>query len=264
MDTLTPPADDLRSGTLSSLRNGPSGAASPHLNVGRTERTLSIAGGAALVALGLARGRLGGLLTAAVGAMAVKRGFEGHCPVYESLGLNTAEADEPDPAALYERGVKIYETLTVQKPARELYDYWKNFANHPRFMQNVESVRDEGNGRSFWRIHGPAGTIWEYEAEIINDEPGRLIAWRSIAGADVQHAGSVRFLDAPGDRGTEVHLNVEYLPPAGTVGRFGAKLLRLLGRAPRNDTREGLRNFKRLMEAGELPTTEGQPRGSKC
>jgi uncharacterized membrane protein len=274
LDTLTPPADDLRSGTPDFLeqRYGPAGGGQEpghRLNVGGNERTLSVLGGAALIALGLARGRLGGLAVAAAGAMAIKRGLEGHCPVYEALGVNTADGDTPDPSTLYERGVKILEVVTVQRPAQELYDYWHDFSNQPRFMHNVESVRPTGDGageggRTFWRLRGPAGMIWEYEAEIINDEPGRLIAWRSVGGADVQHAGSVRFVDAPGDRGTEVHFNVEYLPPAGFVGKFGAKVLGLLGQAPRNDVREGLRNFKRLMEAGELPTTEGQPRGSKC
>ncbi len=233
-----------------------------HINVGRTERNLSFAAGAALIGLGLVRGRLSGLAMAGLGALVFKRGFDGHCPVYESLGIDTAEDDETDPTTLYERGVKLYDAATVNRPAQELYDYWHDFSNLARFMPNVESVRVLGEGRTQWRLSGPAGVVFEYEAETINDEPGRLIAWRSVGGADVQHAGSVRFIEAPGGRGTEVHLNVEYLPPAGFMGRFGAKVLRLLGQAPMNDVREGLRNFKRLMEAGELPTTQGQPRGS--
>lgn len=232
-----------------------------HINVARRERTISLAAGAAMIGLGLLRGRLSGLALAGLGAFVLKRGIDGHCMAYEALGINTAEDDQPDPTALYERGVKIQEAVTVNRPAQELYDYWHNFENHPRFMPNVESVRADDGMRSLWRIKGPAGVIVEYEAETINDEPGRLIAWRSVGGADIQHAGSVRFLDAPAGRGTEVHFNVEYLPPAGYVGKFGAKLLRLIGKAPRNDVREGLRNFKRLMETGELPKADGQARG---
>lgn len=235
-----------------------------HINVGHRERTISVAAGAALIGLGLLRGRLGGLALAGLGALVLKRGIDGHCMAYDALGINTAEDDQPDPTTLYERGVKIQEAVTVNRPAQELYDYWHNFENHPRFMPNVESVRADDGMRSLWRIKGPAGIPFEYEAETINDEPGRLIAWRSAGGADIQHAGSVRFVDAPGGRGTEVHFNVEYLPPAGYAGQFGAKLLRMIGKAPRNDVREGLRNFKRLMEAGELPTTDGQTRGRKC
>lgn len=276
LDTLSPPTVDVQSTTPASIErrygNSVSGGTlaggSRRLNVGQGERAVSVAGGAALVGFGLLRGRLSGLAMAGLGVMVIKRGIEGHCSVYESLGVNTATADGPaDPTALYERGVKIYHAITINRPAQELYDYWHDYTNQPRFMPNVESVRVEGNRgigqRSFWRLKGPAGVIVEYEAETINDEPGRLIAWRSVAGADVQHAGSVRFLEAPGDRGTEVHFNVEYLPPAGVIGKFGAKLLRLIGQAPKNDVRQGLRQFKQLMEAGELPSNEG-PRGEKC
>lgn len=257
LDTLAPETDDATPKFLERAYGSEQGRQDGwrHINVGHRERTISIAAGAGLIGLGLLRGRFSGLALAGLGAMVLKRGFAGHCMVYESLGINTAEGDGADPTALYERGVKIYEAVTINLPAQALYDYWHNFENQPRFMPNVEAVRVEGDLRSFWRLKGPAGVIVEYEAETINDEPGRLIAWRSVGGADIQHAGSVRFLDAPSGRGTEVHFNVEYLPPAGYVGKFGVKLLRLIGQAPRNDVREGLRNFKRLMETGELPTS---------
>ena len=263
LDTLTPPADAPTPDFLERRYAGDlEGTLDPHINVGQRERSLSVMGGAAMIGLGLLRGRLGGLALAAAGALVLQRGLRGHCNVYQALGINTALDDIADPESLYERGVKIYETTAVNRPAQELYSYWHDFTNHPRFMPNVDSVRDEGGGRSFWRLKGPAGVIVEYEAEIINDEPGRLIAWRSVGGADIQHAGTVRFIEAPGNRGTEVQFNVEYLPPAGHVGRFGAKLLAMIGQAPRNDVREGLRNFKRLMESGELPTVHGQPNGA--
>ena len=235
------------------------------INVGQSERTASVIGGAALIGLGLLRGRASGLALAGLGALVVRRGLKGHCEMYGALGINTTDdADgRPDRHAMYDKGVKIREAATVMKPADELYDFWRDFKNLPRFMTNVErvDVQDDGE-RSHWVIKGPAGTTVEYDAEIINEEPGRLIAWQSVGGADVQHAGSVRFLDAPGDKGTEVHLNIEYLPPAGFLGKFGAKVLRLVGQAPQNDVRQSLRQFKQLMEAGELATNEGCPQGS--
>ncbi len=249
LDTMTPSPDPSESPLPAFLmRRYPKEGLPRHINVGRRERTASIAAGAALVGLGLLRGKLGGLATAALGAMIVKRGLEGHCRVYEALGFDTATEDRPDPTELYNHGVRIHESVIVNRPPHALYDYWQEFSNHTRFMPNVESVRDEGAGRSFWRLRAPGGLIVEYQAEIINDEPGRLIAWRSVAGADIQHAGTVRFIEAA-DGGTDVQFNVEYLPPAGYVGQFGAKLLRIIGRSPRTDVAEGLRRFKQLMES---------------
>lgn len=249
LDTLVTPPPGEES-LAPETRPSEGGHTFRHINVGHRERAASVAAGAALVALGLLRGRLGGLALAGLGALVLKRGVDGHCDLYQSLGINTALRDEPDPTMLYERGVKIYETIIVSRRASELYDFWRDFENHPRFMPNVDAVHDHRDGRSTWRLRGPAGITVEYNAEIINDEPGRLIAWRSVAGTDIQHAGSVRFIEAPGG-GTEVLVNVEYVPPAGHVGRFGSTVLRMLGKSPRDDVREGLRNFKRLMESGE-------------
>jgi len=104
------------------------------------------------------------------------------------------------------------------------------------------------------------GMSVKWEAEIINDQPNELIAWRSLAGADVDNAGSVTFKPAPGDRGTEVSVTMDYIPPAGKAGSLFAKLF---GKDANQVIREDLRRFKQLMETGELPTTEGQPRGAR-
>ena len=272
LDTLAPP-DDLTPRTPDTFaadrgRNMTTAAAAKHpdkhINVGGTERKVSVGVGVGLVGLGLLRGKLSGLALAGLGVLVANRGLTGHCSTYEKLGVNTAAGDRPDPEALYEGGVKIEEAVTINKPAGELYDYFRDLTNQPEFMPHVErvDVESEGvGGRSHWVTKGPAGTKVEYDAETINDEPGRLIAWRSVGGADVDHAGSARFVDAPGGKGTEVRLNIEYLPPAGFVGRFGSKLLRLIGQAPQNDVRQGLRNFKQIMEAGGI-TSNKSPQGS--
>ena len=232
------------------------------INVGQSERTASLVAGAALVGIGLFRGRLSGLVTAGLGAMLAKRGLEGHCPMYEAMGMNSAEGEQNDRHRLYKHGVKIEHSTTIQKPARELYDYWRDLTNLSKFMTNVKRVDVRDEKRSHWVIEGPAGTSVEYDAETINDEPGRLIAWQSVGGADIQHAGSVNFIENAGGRGTTVRLNIEYLPPVGVVGEWGARILRLVGQAPENDVRQSLRNFRALMEAGEIPTNEGCPRGT--
>jgi uncharacterized membrane protein len=128
-------------------------------------------------------------------------------------------------------------------------------------MRHLESVTslDSDCRRTRWVAKGPAGISIQWEAEVINEEPDRLIAWRSLGGSEVDNAGSVRFIDAPGDRGTIVRVNIDYIPPAGRVGSWVAKLF---GKDADQMIRDDLRRFKQLMETGEIPTTEGQPNGT--
>lgn len=164
-------------------------------------------------------------------------------------------------AELFDRGIHIRETFTINAPREKLYDFWRHFENLPLLLSFVKSVEVYDDRKSRWVLQPLKGAsepfVWE--AEVINDEPGELIAWRSLAKSDVVHAGSVRFLNAPEDRGTVMTVTVEYLPPAGKLGQWAAKLL---GEDPRSKVRADLRNFKRIIETGESPTTVGQPRGN--
>jgi uncharacterized membrane protein len=160
---------------------------------------------------------------------------------------------------LHDHGIPIEQSVIINRSADDLYGYWRNFTNLPHFMESVESVQRQGDGRSHWIVKGPAGKSVEWDAEIINDEPGRLIAWRSLPDADVDHAGTVRFEPATGGRGTRIHVSIKYAPPAGKLGVAVAKLF---GEDPKKQVREDLRRFKALMETGEIPTTEGQSRGA--
>jgi uncharacterized membrane protein len=232
----------------------------PQVNIGSQERLISAGAGALLAVVGVKRGGLGGIVLAVGGAMLIQRALSGHRKLYEALGINRAERDDgAPPEAYFDRGIHVVEKFTISKSPEELYAFWRNFENLPRFMQHLESVRCEGNNRSHWVAKGPAGFSVEWNAEIINDEPNRVIAWRSLGGTDVDNAGSVRFTPARGDRGTQVSVNLDYIPPAG---RAGALIAKLFGRDPERMVREDLRRFKQLMETGEIPTTEGQPRGS--
>lgn len=228
------------------------------LNVGSQERWISAGAGAVLALYGLKRMSVGGLLTAGLGAMLVKRGLTGNCNVYQLLGINTARGDGACPEEYFERGIHVEESFTILKPAEELYAFWRKFDNLPRFMRHLKSVEVKDDKRSHWVAEGPMGMSVRWDAEIINDEPNRLIAWRSLSGAEVDNAGSVTFRAAPGDRGTEVAVVMDYIPPAGAAG---AMLAKLFGRSADGMIRDDLRNFKRLMETGEIPTTQGQPRG---
>jgi uncharacterized membrane protein len=149
--------------------------------------------------------------------------------------------------------VKVEHVVTVNRPAIEVYRFWRDLENLPRFMTHLVSVEVTGPRESSWRARGPAGMTVGWRAEILEDREGEWIAWRSIEGA-VQNRGSVRFAPAPGGRGTEVRVQLQYRPPAGAAGRT---LAWLFGEEPEQQIKEDLRRFKQLMETGEVPLSDG-------
>lgn len=139
--------------------------------------------------------------------------------------------------------------ITINRPPEEIYRFWRDFTNLPRFMSHLEEVRITGERRSHWRARGPAGVRAEWDAEIIEDVPNERIAWRSLEGADVANSGLVTFRPGPGGRGTEVRVELRYAPPGGAIG---GKVLELLGEAPGQQVREELRSLKQFIETGEI------------
>ncbi len=228
-------------------------------NVGDIERWLSLAGGAMLGLYGLSRRSPGGLALAAAGGALVYRGASGHCDLYQALGVNTAGRRGPATAVPAGRGVKVEQSFTVNRPAGELFRAWSDLENLPRVMRHLESVRVLGGDRSHWVARGPLGHRAEWDAETYNRRDNELIAWRSLPGSEIETAGSVHFTPATGGRGTEVRVSLKYNPPGGKAGVAFAKLF---GEDAESMIREDLRRFKQLTEAGEVPTTQGQPRGS--
>ncbi len=154
------------------------------------------------------------------------------------------------------QSIKVEKTVTINKPADELYRYWHNFENLPTFMKHLKSVRVYNEKRSHWIANAPLGNSVEWDADILEDRENEFISWASVEGADVDNSGFVRFKKAPGDRGTEVKVVLEYNPPGGALGATVAKLF---GEEPEQQIGDELRRFKMLMEAGEIATTEGQP-----
>lgn len=157
-------------------------------------------------------------------------------------GGSTTQAEES-------KKMDIKKAITVNRPPEELYQFWHDFENLPRFMNHLESVQVTGDGRSHWKAKAPAGTTVEWDAEIIDDQPNQRIAWRSLEGADVDNAGSVSFKPAPGGRGTEVRVEMRYNPPAGIIG---ATIAKLFGEAPEQQVYDDLRAFKQVIETGEV------------
>ncbi len=214
-----------------------------------TEKWASVIGGSAMVLFGLQKRSLRGILTAIAGGGLA----------YHGATAEKSLTDKVSDAVGLDKALKVEKTVTIDKPAEELYNYWHDFENLPTFMKHVKSVTvSEGGKRSHWVANAPLGQEVEWDAEVIKDEPNRLIAWASIEGADVDNSGFVRFTPAPGDRGTEVKVVLEY-EIAG--GKLTAALAKLFGEEPEQQVGDELRRFKQLMEAGEIATTEGQPRG---
>jgi uncharacterized membrane protein len=228
-------------------------------NISDTEKWLSIAAGTGLALYGVSRRRTGGWLMTALGGMLLQRGATGHCHVYEAFGVNTAGTGDDTRRALGgPAGEHVDESVTINRPIEELYRFWRNLENLPQFMSHLESVERVTDTLSRWRAKGPGGRTVEWSAEIINEVPNKVIGWRSIEGSEVVSAGSVNFDPAGPGRGTHVRVRLQYSPPGG---RLGARVAKLFGRDAETEIREDLRRFKQMVETGEVPTTEGQPRG---
>jgi len=218
------------------------------INVGNFERALSVIGGGALVLYGLRRS-LGNLSLMLGGGALMYRGFTGHCAAYEAMGVSTANQDAGP-------GILLESTITVNKPVAEVYRFWRQVENHPRFMTHLESVVSQGERHSHWMAKGPLHMPLTWDADLIEERPNTLLSWRSVPGADVDYMGTVRLRELPDGRGTEVRLRLEYAPPGGIAGVALAKLFKTL---TVRQLKEDLRRFKQIIETGETPTTTHQP-----
>ena len=183
---------------------GPEGK-KQRVNVGRQERRASMAGGAALVLSGLGkvsrRRYLPGLAMMVAGGLLFYRGKTGHCDLYQVAGIDTAGSGE--------KGVQVEKFLTINRTPLQVYQFWRNQENLPRFLRHVDSVQMTGELSSHWKASGPAGTALEWDAEMVEDYPGQLILWRSVGDAQLPNEGTVEFREAPGGRGTEVKLTLK-------------------------------------------------------
>lgn len=157
------------------------------------------------------------------------------------------------------RGIKVVKSVTIRKSAQELYEFWRDLSNLQQVVKRPVQITRISAIESHWEVSAPGKDPVRWDAVIINDEPGQLIAWRSREGAEVPNAGSVRFERAPGEEGTEVTVKLEYDPPGGKLGALVAKFT---GDAAGTQVADALRRLKALMEAGEIPTTDGQPVGA--
>lgn len=194
--------------------------------------------------MGLQQRSLRGALMALTGGGLVYHGATSQTSIQDAIDMS--------------QGIKVEKTVTINKPAAQLYQFWHNFENLPRFMKHLKQVTVYNEQRSHWIASAPLGNSVEWDADIINDQENKLIAWTSAEGADIDNAGFVRFQPATGNRGTEVKVVLEYNLPGGAVT---AALAKLFGEEPEQQIGDALNRFKQLMEAGEIATIEGQPTG---
>jgi uncharacterized membrane protein len=218
------------------------------MNVGTAERWFSLAGGVLLSAYGLRRSDLLGFGCAVAGGGLILRGVTGHCSAYEALGVDTSEHHSPATSVPATRGIRVVEEIDIDRSPEEVYRIWHDFEELPRFMKHLKAVTVQDH-RSHWTAQAPAGASVAWDAEIINDEPYRLIAWRSLPGSQVATAGSVHFTRSPSG-GTRVRVELKYDPPAGKAGSW---LAWLFGEEPSVQIRNDLQRFKQLMEVGGVP-----------
>ena len=218
-------------------------------NVGQTERLASLAAGSFF----LYRAIFGKnhWTNALISAALLTRGGTGYCGAYDLMDIDTTTPPEP---------VQAKTTITVNKPRQEVYEFWRNLSNLPLFMKHLQEVIVVDDHHSTWKakIPGGLGNV-QWDSKILTDTPGEEISWSSMPDSQIDNRGTVKFLDA-GKFGTEINVDISYHAPAGNIGEGVAKLLTP---ALEKLIKEDIRNFRTIIESGELPTTEGQPKGEK-
>lgn len=207
-------------------------------NVGNTDRIISFVAGILLLSR-MFRGR-NKLLKAATGSALIYRAAKGYCPLYNTLGIDSATDA---------KRVLVETAVTVNKPREEVYAYWRKLENLPLFMKHLESVRELSDLHSVWnaRIPGGLGKL-EWNCEITSDVPNESIKWKSMPGSQVINSGLVRFLDVD-DNDTMIQVHISYEAPAGNLGTGIAKLFTP---ALEKIIRDDIKNFKRVIEAKDL------------
>ncbi len=234
-----------------SFRSPPANSCGLEKNVGETERIISLAAGVGVGLSGLARGGLKGLTLTAIGAGLIWRGYSGHCGGYAALGVNNAER-KPNTAVPAQQGFKVEKRLIVDRPATELYRFWRRLENLPQVMRHLKSVQSIDSQHSRWIAEGALGKDLQWDAEIINEREDEMLAWASIPGGDLETAGSVHFRPQ-GDERTELMVSLKYNPPAGKVG---AQVAALFGAGLEEKLNEDLNTFKQVMENGMAPAPQ--------
>lgn len=219
-------------------------------NVPRWERIASVLVGGGLAGLGLSRitgigakrGVTSGLLATFAGGVLLERGVSGRCGVYRMRAVR--------------KGIEVRRAITIQATPQQIYALWRDLRNLPRFMHHVKEVEVLGDKISRWVVQEGPKTL-EWQAEIVEDTPGRRLRWKSLPGSDIEHEGTLDLVEAPAGRGTIVDVRMRYVPPGGlfVMGMLSG-ILRTL---PGMQLAEELARLRMLVETGELATGARNP-----
>ena len=221
-------------------------------NASEMTRLACLAGGGLASYAAWRSGGVSGILMGILGGALIYQGTTGHAPIPKQMaGMGRKGRD-----------VHLISTITIGRPASDIYEFWKGFTRLPQIMSYLDRVEPRGEKLTHWVASPPHGGTVEWDAEVTEDVPDQRIAWRSIEGSDLPNWGAVRFNKAPGDRGTEVHLSMHYEPPGGKIGAAAGHLLEGMSEEV---LKQNLRHLKAYLETGEIPTniTTSQGRSSK-
>jgi uncharacterized membrane protein len=208
-------------------------------NVGDSERLLSVAAGALLLFNAIIRKHVSILQTSAATYLLL-RGLTGYCLAYQGLGKKGVD--------FRPKNINIKTAIMVNRPRHEVYAFWRRLENLPLFMKHLESVKVIDEKISEWKadIPGPLGTL-TWQSEIVKDDPGSLLSWRSLPGSSIENAGKIKFRDS-GKHCTEIHAVITYQAPLGIVGE---KAIRVFNPIFENMVKQDIANFKWHIESGE-------------
>lgn len=258
--TTIPQQLEIAGGSSSWQTDGGTLIEGGNLSIGQVETLMSAVGGGALVIGGLVRRGWSGVTMALVGGSMLYCAATGRSLIPKASNRASTSEEERShgikPSVKHGEGIKVEKSITIDRPAEELYRYWSAFENLPRFMTHVKAVHEIGNNRWLWIAKAPLGMVAEWEAEVYNRKENELIAWRSLEGSEIPNAGSVRFEREPNGGGTVVKVAVNYAPPGGTLG---ATFARLFGENPDKQIDDDLHRFKQLMEVGQRTSTDRRP-----
>ncbi|WP_257458354.1 SRPBCC family protein [Archangium lipolyticum] len=198
-------------------------------------------GGAGLITWGLSRRGIPGMGSAILGGLITLRGIT-NIELKRIIGIGGGRL-----------AIELHKDITVHAPVEEVFAFWRAMENFPRFMTHVEELRTSGEDRSHWRVRGPAGVVFEWDALITRLIPNQVLAWKSVEGSSVEHAGIIHFEPVQDGRATRLDIRMSYNPPAGALGHAFALLL---GANPKRQMDDDLMRFKSLIETGKATGRE--------
>lgn len=184
-------------------------------NISSIERIIMVATGSYLLYSGLS-GNKKNIMQSITGSALLLRGIAGYCPAYDAMGKG---------GKMKSTNVNIRTCITIDKPVEEVYRFWRNLENLPKFMQHLDAVVEKDKVTSHWTASGPGGIgKISWEAHILMDEKGKMLSWHSLPDSKIDNSGKVLFNDN-GMGGTELNVAISYHAPLGIAGEAAAKLL---------------------------------------